>query len=122
MAYTPALSQLDGIADPVLEPFTYQEDFETGELRGWASYPLWQDTAFDPWLRPRAIVPGDPNISLEQTFPTFWGEDTYAGAQKLLDLYLTPDSRLSLRFYIKSHISAEFVQIRLAAGPHGALD
>ena len=104
-----------------LEPCTYREDFETRELKGWASYPLWQDTAFDPWIRPNTMVPGDPNICLEQRFPAFWPEDTYAGAQKRLDLYLTPDSTVALRFYVKSHIAADLVAIRLAAGPHGAL-
>ena len=109
-------------ADLALEVFTYREDFESRELKGWASYPLWQDTAFDPWLRPNTIVPGDANICLEQTFPAFWHQDAYAGAQKLLDLYLVPDSTLSLRFYIKSHIPAAFVKVRLAAGPYGALE
>ena len=35
-------------AEIMLEPFTYCEDFETRELSAWVSYPLWQDTAYDP--------------------------------------------------------------------------
>ena len=110
------------IADAVLESCTYSEDFESGELNGWASYPLWQDTAFDPWIRPNTLVPGDPNISLEQKFPAFWNQDTYAGAQKLLDMYMVPGSTISLRYFLMTHIPADFFTIRLAAGPDHKLD
>ena len=34
--------------ETALEPFIYTEDFETGELNAWASYPLWQDTVCAP--------------------------------------------------------------------------
>ncbi len=52
-----------------LEPFTYKENFETNELSAWASYPLWQDTAFDPNIRPNTMVPGDRSISLWRGSP-----------------------------------------------------
>ena len=56
--------------DTALEDFVYSQDFETGELSAWALYPLWQDTAYDPNFRVNTIVPGDPNISIEQAqFP-----------------------------------------------------
>ena len=59
-------------ADVVLEPFTYHEDFETRELSAWASYPLWQDTAYDPNIRVNEIVPNDPNISMVQVVSPRW--------------------------------------------------
>ena len=109
-------------SEVALEPFTYSENFESGELNAWASYPLWQDTAFDPWIRTNTVVPGDPNISLEQTINAFWDEDTYAGMQKKFDMYMVPGSSITMRYYIKSHITAEFFTVRLAAGHDGKLD
>ena len=53
-------------AEIALEPFTYSQDFESRELNAWASYPPWQDTAYDPNMRVNTMVPGDPNISIEQ--------------------------------------------------------
>jgi len=64
-----------------LEPFTYKEDFETNELSAWASYPLWQDTAYDPNMRPDTPVPGDPNIALCQRVTPYSNVDNYAGAR-----------------------------------------
>ena len=76
-------------ADVVLEPFTYTEDFETRILGAWASYPLWQDIAYDPNFRVNEMVPGDPNISIEQKVTPYTHVDNYAGAEKLLDMYGT---------------------------------
>jgi hypothetical protein len=109
-------------ADTALVPFSYSEDFESGELNAWASYPLWQDTAFDPWLKIDTIVPGDPNKSLEQTINAFWNEDSCGGVQKLLDLYLVKGSHIGFRYYFKSHKTPEALTIRFAAGPYGKLD
>lgn len=105
-----------------LEPEMYTQDFESNELNAWASYPLWQDTAFDPNIRPYTMVPGDPNISLYQRVTPYSNVDNYAGAQKLLDMYFLEDSTLSLRVYLKTHLKPEFLKIRLAAGPDGAVD
>ena len=109
-------------AEQALEPYTYSEDFETGELNAWDSYPLWQDTAFDPWLRPSKIVPGDNNISLEQTVNAFWTEDTYTGMQKRLRMFLVPGSTVSFRFYVKSNQRAEYVALRFASGKDRMLE
>ncbi len=109
-------------AKPVLEPFEYFEDFETRSLRAWAAYPLWQDTAYDPNFRVNEIVPGDPNISIVQIVTPYTNVDSYAGAQKLFDIYLVPGSKISLRFYLKTNLEAEFFKVRLAAGEHGKVD
>ena len=109
-------------AGPKLEPFSYRQNFQSGELNAWASYPLWQDTAFDPDLRPGTILPGDPNISLIQRVMPYAPADQYAGAQKEFDAYLAPGGSISLRFYLKTHLAPEFFKVRLAAGPDGAVD
>ncbi|MDD8015029.1 MAG: heparinase II/III family protein [Acidobacteriota bacterium] len=105
-----------------LEPFTYKEDFETNELSAWASYPLWQDTAYDPNMRPDTPVPGDPNIALCQRVTPYSNVDNYAGAQKLLDMVFLEDSTIELRAYLKTHLQPEYLKVRLAAGPDGAVD
>ncbi|MCD6307867.1 MAG: hypothetical protein J7M24_02590, partial [Candidatus Latescibacteria bacterium] len=109
-------------AGPVLEPFDYHENFETRSLRAWASYPLWQDTAYDPNFRVNEMVPGDPNISIVQKVTPYTNVDNYAGAQKLFDIWLIPGSKISLRFYIKTNLPVEFFKVRLAAGEHGKVD
>ena len=109
-------------ADVVLEPFTYSENFETRTLRAWASYPIWQDAAYDPNFRVNEIVPGDPNISIEQKVTPYTNVDNYAGAQKLLDMYLVPGSSITFRYYLKSHLPFEFFKVRLAAGSDGKVD
>ncbi|MCE5248637.1 heparinase II/III family protein [bacterium] len=105
-----------------LEPFTYTEDFEKRTQGAWASYPLWQDTAYDPNFRVGELVPGDPNISLVQKVTPYSPVDNYAGAQKLLDMYMTPESTITLRYYLKSHLPFEFFKVRIAAGVDGAID
>ncbi len=109
-------------ADVVLEPCTYYENFETRELSAWASYPLWQDTAYDPNIRVNEIVPGDPNISMVQKVTPYTNVDNYAGAQKELDMYMVPGSTISLRYYIKTNLQMEFFKVRLACGSDGKLD
>ncbi len=108
--------------DVVLEPWTYTENFEDRELGAWASYPHWQDIAYNQDFRPNEMVPGDANISVVQKITAFTNVDAYAGAQKLLDMYLTSDSKLSFRYYLKSNTAAESYKIRFAAGEYGKLE
>jgi len=105
-----------------LEPWTYRSDFSDRTLGAWAAYPLWQDTAYDPNFRTNEIIDGDPNVSIVQKVTPFASVDNYAGAQKLLDMFLTPDSEVTFRYYLKTHLDAEFVKVRFAAGEHGKLD
>jgi len=109
-------------ADVVLEPFTYRENFETRDLSAWASYPIWQDTAYDPNFRVNTIIPGDPNISIVQIVTPYTNVDNYAGALKELDMYLAPASTISFRYYIKTNLPVEFFKVRLAAGSDGKVD
>ncbi|MFC1608344.1 heparinase II/III family protein [Candidatus Latescibacterota bacterium] len=114
--------QAVGHAEVVLEPFTYSEDFETRELSAWASYPMWQDTAYDPNMRVNEIIPGDPNISVVQIVTPYTNVDNYTGAIKELDMYLAPGSKISLRYYLKTNLPAAFFKLRLACGPDGKID
>ncbi len=106
----------------VLEPWTYSSDFSDRTLGAWAAYPLWQDTAYDPNFRTNEMVPGDSNVSIVQKVTPFANVDNYAGAQKLLDMYLVPESTVRFRYYLKTHLDAEFIKVRFAAGEYGKLD
>ena len=108
--------------DVVVEPFTYTENFEDRELGAWASYPHWQDIAYNQDFRPNEMVPGDPNISVVQQVRAFTNVDAYAGAQKLLDMYLVPEAKINFRYYLKSNSSSEYYKLRFAAGELGKLD
>ena len=119
MAKPPEIPNVD---HPALEPFHYTEDFESGSLRAWASYPCWQDTAYDPNFRIGEMVPGDPNRSIVQKVTPHSAVDAYAGAQKPFDAFFIHGSRLSFRYYLKTHLPFESITVRLACGPMGAVD
>lgn len=112
----------DSTSTIVLEPWSYTEDFEDRALGAWASYPHWQDLAYDQNFRVNEMVPGDPNISIEQKVTPYTHVDNYAGAQKLLDMYLTPESEISFRYYLKTNLPVAFYKIRFAAGSYGKID
>ena len=118
----PILICVKASADIVLEPFTCHEDFESRTLGAWASYPLWQDTAYDPNFRVNEMVPGDTNISIEQKVTPYTNVDNYAGAQKLFDMYMMPGSSITFRYYLKTNLPVEFFKVRLAAGSDGKVD
>ena len=76
------------MADAVVEPWSYTDNFEDMDLVAWASYPHWQYLAYDQNFRVNEIIPGDANISIVQKVTPYTSVDNYAGAQKLLDMYL----------------------------------
>jgi hypothetical protein len=122
---TGCLAILSGIsvsADVALEPFNYTENFETLSLRAWESYPLWQDTAYDPNFRVNKIITDDPNISIVQLVTPYSNVDNYAGAQKLFDIYFIPGSSIVFRYYLKTNLPVEYFKVRLAAGSYGKID
>jgi hypothetical protein len=106
----------------ILEPWTYHEDFEDRDLGAWASYPLWQDIAYNQNFRVNEILPGDPNISIVQKVTPYTAVDNYAGAQKLLDMHLVPGATIKFRYFLKTHQSCSWLKVRLAAGAFGKLD
>lgn len=106
----------------ILEPYSYSNDFEKRTLGAWASYPLWQDNAYDQNFQVKEFIPGDSNIFIVQKVTPYSNVDNYAGAQKLLDMYITPDSKISLRYYLKTNSNVDYFKIRLAAGEYGKID
>ena len=97
------ISVLDSVnTDVVLEPNSYTENFESQVLRAWASYPIWQDNAYDQNFKVCQIVPDNPNLSFVAKVTPYSNVDNYVGAQKLLDMYLVPGARVKFRYYLKT--------------------
>lgn len=97
------LSKAAGSSDRShLRPYAYSEGFDTGELRAWASYPPNQDTAYDPYIYPGRIRPGDPARCLVVRCEPPWSEAQTFGAAKLLDMVLDPGFSLQFRYFLKT--------------------
>ncbi|HEV2480556.1 MAG TPA: heparinase II/III family protein [Puia sp.] len=117
-----ALHAAPAPTDSLLEPWSYTEDFEHQDLGAWASYPFWQDLAYDQNFRLDRIVPGDPNTSIVEKVTPYTAVDNYAGAQHQFDVYLVPGATLHFRYYLKTNQHARFYKIRFAAGVYGKID
>jgi hypothetical protein len=100
--------------DPRTEPFVYREDFETGELRAWASYPPNQDTAYDPYVYPGRLRPDDPGFALIVKCEPPWPKPQTIGAIKRLNLLFDRDSSLTFRCRLKSVAPASRLTIHLS--------
>ena len=85
-----------------LRPVVYREDFEAGELKGWASYPPCQDTAYNPYVYPGRIRPDDPGTAFIAMEEVHWNEDQFLGGMKRLDYVLDRSFSLTFRYYIKT--------------------
>lgn len=108
--------------DIALEPYTYSDNFPTRDENAWASYPLWQDNAYDPNFKIGCIIPGDTNLSIVAKITPYSHVDNYVGAQKLLDMYLVPGSIIKFRYYLKANQPVAFLKVRFAAGKFGKVD
>lgn len=106
----------------VLEPYSYIENFESRDLGAWASYPLWQDNAYDQNFKVGQIVPDNSDLSIVAKVTPYSNVDNYVGAQKLLDMYLVPGAKVQFRYYLKTNLYVEFLKVRFAAGKYGKVD
>jgi len=99
----------------VFEKYTFWADFESGSVGPWASYPPAQDTAYDPtiWVKK---VEGNSTLCLVREIDAWRPTEYLFGVRKKLDMYLTPESQLSFRFYVKSYGGAEKIIVKLAFG------
>ncbi|MDP2984711.1 MAG: heparinase II/III family protein [Candidatus Latescibacter sp.] len=98
-------------AGPVLTPFTYSEQFESGSVGAWSSYPPAQDTAYDPtiWVKPN----GTGAKALFREITPNYEIDYLFGVRKLLDIYVNRSSVLTFKAYIKSNREIGGVLVRL---------
>jgi hypothetical protein len=118
---TLGLADLGGGADPfeVLESYTFRADFEAGSVGPWSSYPPAQDTAYDPtiWVKQ---IDGNTSLCLVREINAWTPGEYIFGIRKKLDIYLTKESRISFRFYVKSYAGVEKILIKLGFGDGSA--
>ena len=105
-------------ADPVLEPYTFTENFEHGAVGPWAAYPPSQDTAYDPSIRvlPLLNEKDADNRALTREITPNYDIDYDFGVRKLLDMYVDETSVLTFRVYVKSYRGTSGIKVRLGFG------
>lgn len=104
-------------AEPVLVPYNYSEDFESGSVGAWSSYPPAQDTAYDPtiWIKP--IRSEDAaNRALYREITPNYEIDYVFGVRKKFDVYVDSASILSFKAYIKSNRDVDGVRVLFGFG------
>lgn len=96
----------------ILENQTFRADFEGGSVGSWSSYPPAQDTAYDPTIQVKKIE-GNSTLSLVREINAWTPIDTIFGFRKKLNLFVTPESKISFRFYVKSYRGVERIIVKL---------
>ncbi|MGD8780968.1 MAG: hypothetical protein PVH88_18625 [Ignavibacteria bacterium] len=84
------------------EPYTYYQDFESGEVSAWSSYPPAQDMAYDPYLYPGKISDSYKGICLCKLYNPSWNVPQLIGASKKLSMHLDNKSVIKFRYFVKT--------------------
>ncbi len=102
-------------------PDTVRDDFESGEMNAWESYPIAQDPGFDPetWcVREPAF--GGSRYSLCKVFEpndTDWPRDeNLVGLTKKIRLWTRADTRLDLQLFVEGDRRPTEIRIVLYGG------
>lgn len=97
----------------LMEPFTFTENFESGSVGPWSSYPPAQDTAYDPtiWVKQ---LPGNSSKALFREITPNYEIDYNFGVMKKIGMYTGSSSTLSFKWYIKSNRETQGVLLRFA--------
>ena len=110
-------------AEQVLVPYYYSEDFESGSVGAWSSYPPAQDTAYDPtiWIKP--IKSEDAaNRALYREITPNYEIDYVFGVRKKFDIYVDSASILSFKAYIKSNRDVDGVRVLFGFGDGSSVE
>ncbi|MDP2983183.1 MAG: DUF4962 domain-containing protein [Candidatus Latescibacter sp.] len=95
------LIQTKGYAAPDRVPFTINDNFETGEMYAWESYPYAQDIGYEPFT----ICQQEPshngsNFSLGNIRRAWDIVEVYQGFTKEIDLWTAGDTRLKAAVFL----------------------
>jgi len=95
-------------------PYTLFNDFETGELFGWETYPYAQDIAFDAlYFAVKSPTYKDSKYALARPFKAHDVTELYQGFTKRLNLYTVSDTRVKAAVYFQSDRNAESLELSL---------
>ena len=104
------------------EPWTYRENFDTGELMAWSSYPPVQDTAYEaPFIHPGIMVPGETDTCLVKTVYPQWDAPQIVGAVKRLSMRLGTTGSVRFRYYLKTIQAPSWLGIDLPLASGGRI-
>ncbi|SKB31980.1 DUF4962 domain-containing protein [Daejeonella lutea] len=95
-------------------PYKLFNDFETGELYGWETYPYAQDIAFDALYYARKTPTyKNSKYALARPFKAHDTNELYQGFTKRLNLYTSADTRIKAAIYFQSDRNPESLELSL---------
>ncbi|MEJ7693940.1 DUF4962 domain-containing protein [Daejeonella sp.] len=95
-------------------PYKLLNDFETGELYGWETYPYAQDIAFDAlYFASKTPTYNNSKYALARPFKAHDTNELYQGFTKKLNLYTTADTRVKAAVYFQSDRNPESLELSL---------
>ena len=95
-------------------PYTLFNDFETGELFGWETYPYAQDIAFDAlYFAVKSPTYKDSKYALARPFKAHDVTELYQGFTKRLNLYTVSDTRVKAAVYFQGDRNPESLELSL---------
>lgn len=93
---------------------TLHNDFETGELFGWETYPYAQDIGFDAlYFTRKSPTFNKSNFALARSVKANDGVELTHGFTKRINLWATPQLRLKAAIYFQSDRNPEMLEISL---------
>ncbi len=102
-----------------LEPSVWTADFESGSVGAWSSYPPAQDTAYDPTIWVKKVEDNASRCLVREIIPYSAIEYVF-GVRKKIDLYVTGESVLSFRFYVKNYAGTNNIIVKLGFADGGS--
>src|SRR6476660_5168164 len=95
-------------------PYKLFNDFETGELYGWETYPYAQDIAFYAlYYASKTPTYKNSKYALARPFKAHDTNELYQGFTKRLNLYTSADTRIKAAIYFQSDRNPETLELSL---------
>ena len=102
------------LAAPERVPYVISDDFETGELYGWESYPYAQDIGYEPFTIPqREPAHNGSQFSLAKIQKPNDVVELYEGFTKQLDLWTIADTRFKCAVFLMSDRRAADLELSI---------
>ncbi len=94
--------------------YTLSDDFETGELFGWETYPYAQDIAFDAlYFARQSPTYHNSKYALARPVKANDATELYQGFTKRINLYTTTTTRVKAAVYFQSDRSPQTLELSL---------
>ena len=95
-------------------PYVLFNDFETGELFGWETYPYAQDIGFDAlYFASKTPTYKNSKYALARPFKAHDTNELYQGFTRRLNLYTSSDTRIRAAVYFQSDRNPESLELSL---------